>query len=622
MGIARTRIRSAGPAQRLGTETGDFGWAGEDENQYGAGATLAILVFQEVQMGIDPTVLACIDETSAEFASLQELLQRWIERVNAEAWHGQAAAEADALCAALCYHYTERGALAGNYVGHAADRWPANPQHVADRAAEIWSGYADAVGHPMLRARLHHLVWEARKRFPHARKAIEDYTEAVPRFLGMSDRSAGRCRASDCLRFAHDLAVRLSVRDLEAMVKQAMMSFVRELLDDPQAAAPGLVLEISRKLVGRHASDAAVQALLSRATGMHSLNVPVVVELLQLRIAGTQDQQERTALQRQIVEARLADAERFSGFLRVDRLNAAAIAARDYGLEDLFDDARVRMQAIRPDQLGMQSFHFDIPLRRAEIEEFSRKVLGQAQTLGQAFSALASLPAPSGTREVAQEHAKRLASEGLLSSFIPSIRINAAGPVPVTEARVHTAADNESQWHVTAMMITSVYVHHLLETVGDRFDPTTAQLTQLFTASPVITEIRAAKLAHAFRCYWSGEYDAALCLALPRIEGILREILRYHRIPILQPPQGDSRGRVTLLSTLIDRMTDAGMDSDWQAFLRLLLVDGDGGLNLRNSELHDLSDTETTPQAVALVLQAALFVTAHAHQAAAPASGS
>ncbi|MEV2248089.1 hypothetical protein [Streptomyces sp. NPDC049970] len=572
-------------------------------------------------MGIDPTVFACIDETSAEFASLQELLQRWIERVNAEAWHGQAAAEADALCVALCFHYTERGALAGSYIGHDADQWPANPQHVADSAVEIWSGYADAVGHPMLRARLHHLVWEARKRYPHARKAIEDYTEAVPRLLGMTDRSAGRCRASDCLRFAHDLAVRLSVRDLEAAAKQTMISFVRDLLDDPQAAAPGLVLEILRKLVSRQASDAAVQALLSRATGVHSQNVPVVVELLQLRIAGAQDQLERTALQRLIVEALLTDAERFSGFVRVDRLNAAAIAARDFGLEDLFDDARVRMQAITPDQLGMERFHFEFPLRRAEIEDFSQKVLGRAQTLGQAFSALASLPAPSGTREAAQEHARRLASEGLLSSFIPSIRINAAGPVPVAEARVRTAADDENEWHVTAIMITSVYVHHLLETTGDRFDPTAAQLAQLFTADPIITGIRAAKLAHAFRYYWNGEYDAALAIALPRIEGILRETLRYHHIPIVQPPQGDSRGRVTLLTTLIDRATDVGMHADWQAFLRLLLVDSDGGLNLRNSELHDLSDTETAPETVALVLLAALHVTAHAHQVAAPASG-
>ncbi|UFR07105.1 hypothetical protein KBP30_40880 [Streptomyces sp. Go40/10] len=586
-----------------------------------ADATLPILVFQEVQMGIDPTVLAWIDQTAAEFASLQELLQRWIERANAEAWQGQAAAEADALWAALCFHATERGGLAGDFIGRSAERWPANPQAVADSVVETWAGYAEAVGHPMLRARLHHLVWEARKRFPHARKAIENYTEAVPRFLSMADRSAGRCRASDCLGFAYELAVRLSARDLELTAKQAMISFVRELLDDSQEAAPGLVLEILRKLVGRHASDAAVQALLSRATSIHGGDVPVVVELLQLRIAGTQDQQERAALQRQIVEELLTDAERFPGFIRVDRLNAAAIAARDYGLEGLFDDARVRMQAIAPDQLGMESFHFEFPVRRAEIEDYSRKVLGQAQTLGQAFSALASLPAPSGTREAAQEHARSLASKGLLSSFIPSIRINAAGPVPVAEARVRTAADDESEWHVTAMMVTSVYVHHLLETVRDRFDPTTAQLAQLFTADPIITGIRAAKLAHAFRYYWSGEYDAALAIALPRIEGILRETLRYHRIPIVQPPQGDSRGRVTLLTTLIDRMTDADMHADWQAFLRLLLVDSDGGLNLRNSELHDLSDTETAPQTVALVLLAALHVTAHAHQAAAPADG-
>ncbi|MFJ3720833.1 hypothetical protein [Streptomyces sp. NPDC090057] len=280
-------------------------------------------------MGIDPTVLACIDATAAEFAPLQELLQRWIERVNAEGWQGQAAAEADALWASLSFHVTERGGLAGHFIGRGAERWPANPQAVSDGAVEIWAGYAEAVGHPMLRARLHHLVWEARKRFPHARKAIEDYTEAVPRFLGMADRSAGRCRASDCLGFAYDLAVRLNVRDLELATKQTMIGFVRDLLDDPQEAAPGLVLETFRKLVGRHASDAAVQALLARATSIHGGNAPVVIELLQLRIAGAKDPQERTVLQRQVVEALLADAERFPGFLRVDRLNAAAIAARD-----------------------------------------------------------------------------------------------------------------------------------------------------------------------------------------------------------------------------------------------------------------------------------------------------
>jgi hypothetical protein len=85
----------------------------------------------------------------------------------------------------------------------------------------------------------------------------------------------------------------------------------------------------------------------------------LVVRLLQLRIAGTQDQQELAALQRQIVEAQLAGAEQFPGFVRVDRLNAAAVVARDYGLEGLFGSARVRMQPITPNQLGMQSFHFE-----------------------------------------------------------------------------------------------------------------------------------------------------------------------------------------------------------------------------------------------------------------------
>ncbi|MFB4427078.1 hypothetical protein C5F59_039170 [Streptomyces sp. QL37] len=593
-----------------------------EENQCAAEQDHLILILSEVHVGIDPSVLAAVNEEAAEFISLQDLLQRWVRRVNAERLRGQAAVEADALWAALCFHRTERGALAGSYLGQGTDQWPANPQQVTDVAVEIWAEYADAVTHPMLAARLHHLVWEARRRFPHVRKAIQGYLEAVPRFLDLSDGAAGRSRVCDCLLFAHELAVRLSVHDLEQQARQAMTDFIRTLLDDPQNSAPGLVLEVMRSLVARQPSDSTVRTLLGEASRVHAGNTPILIDLLQLRMAGESDLERRTALQRQIITAMLDEAERLQGFVRVDRLNAAAVAARNYGLEDLFDTARLQMQAVDSDKLGLTSLRFEIPLQRAELEGFTHSVLSRAQTPAEAFGVLAGLAAPTGTREASQDYARTVASEGLLSSLIPTVRINPAGPVPVSDARVQTAADHEAQWHVTAMLITSAYVHHLLEAIGDRFDPTTTQLTHLFTARPVIPPLRANKLAQAFRYYWSGEQDAALALALPRIEGILRELLRHNHVPIVQPAQGDTRGRVTLLTTLIDRMTDVGMDADWQVFLRLLLVDSDGGLNLRNSELHDLSDSETVPQTVALVLLAALYLTAQAQQATAPTTRS
>jgi hypothetical protein len=59
-------------------------------------------------------------------------------------------------------------------------------------------------------------------------------------------------------------------------------------------------------------------------------------------------------------------------------------------------------------------------------------------------------------------------------------------------------------------------------------------------------------------------------------------------------------------------MTDAGFDPDWCDFLRLLLSDPEHGLNLRNTELHDLTD-DPQPHRVALVLAGILHLLWHAH---------
>ncbi|WP_329309662.1 hypothetical protein [Streptomyces sp. NBC_01262] len=194
------------------------------------------------------------------------------------------------------------------------------------------------------------------------------------------------------------------------------------------------------------------------------------------------------------------------------------------------------------------------------------------------------------------------------------MRINPVGPVPVAPAAVDPLANHAAQWRLVSMELKGLGIAAALDQIGEQFDPNEDTLVELLTHFPVVPPGRARKLALALPHYWRQEYTAAYALAMPRVEGLLRELLRQQDVPIVRVAQGDTRGGASLLGTLIDRMTEAGLDPDWQDFLRLLLTDGARDMNLRNGELHDLADDEPQPHRVALVLLAGLYLVTRAHQ--------
>jgi len=151
-----------------------------------------------------------------------------------------------------------------------------------------------------------------------------------------------------------------------------------------------------------------------------------------------------------------------------------------------------------------------------------------------------------------------------------------------------------------------------LERVRERFDPDEGDLTAVFAHDAIGSASKTSMLVHAFQHFWKGQDDAAVHLALPRVEHLLREIERSRNVPVISVAQGRTPGGMSQLGSLIAAMSAAGFDRNWTRSFELLLTDGEHGLNLRNEVGHGLCDCPPRHH-VALVLHAALFLLAIAH---------
>ncbi|MFD0635500.1 hypothetical protein ACFQ9X_32070 [Catenulispora yoronensis] len=152
-----------------------------------------------------------------------------------------------------------------------------------------------------------------------------------------------------------------------------------------------------------------------------------------------------------------------------------------------------------------------------------------------------------------------------------------------------------------------------LDWVWERFAPTVDDLVAVFDCPELVTASRTKMLARAFAFYGIGENDdVSVHLAVPRVEALVREILRGHGVPMLTVAKGDTNGGVLQMGTLISNMEKIGFDEDRRHSFVLTFTDGERGLNVRNDVCHGLVDCPPRP-VVALVLQAALHLLAVAH---------
>lgn len=514
-----------------------------------------------------------------------------------------AAHQRDALLAALRLRLSGTG-KAQDFTGMR----PADPlngrlaslsEATADQL-EIWSAYADAVSHPFVRGRLHHLLLVAGhgRKHDRARGAAAGYLDAAALLLPAPERR-GLARASECLRWAGDLARNFNQKDLQKRVTKDMVALVERVLAAPEDE-PGIV---ERLLEGLRAERYGITDFAERAARRYAGDVQARVGFLKL--LKVEPGPRRTDIDTQIVEAFLdaADADTNAGFRRHLLLTQAAAEARDRGLSELRERAEMALQTTDPDSLGWSCFRRELVLPRA-LFNGARAHIDAAADLRDALWRTAADVHPAMREQADDERAQ----EGLLR--IPRTRINTAGPVQVAPP-VDADDNHAAELQVLALDLLGHLTAHQLDHINQRFAPDEAELITALEHDTVLPEPRARTLAHAFGYFWLGERDAAVCIALPQVEQILRQLLRP-QVSIVSVPKGQTPGTVDQLGSLIRNMPAAGFPADWSRALELLLTDPDRGMNLRNNVCHGLIDTPPKHH-VALILQAALYLLSYAH---------
>lgn len=317
----------------------------------------------------------------------------------------------------------------------------------------------------------------------------------------------------------------------------------------------GLVYRLLQALHARRLEPDAVRSLIERACAVCDF-IQLKVAFLRLLRAMDPDPAAQKGIDRRIVTAMVADADRSTGALRLLMLTDAATVARDAGLTDLSQDVTRKIQAMRRDGLGLAALG-SVRVQLSQQELDAAAVVDQAASLAEALWQIAAASAPTGDIAFAQQAAHILMRTAPLASSIPRGRINPVGPVPVSPASSDPLASTQARFQTLNLNRRGLAIAVQLDQVRERFDPDEADLTAVFAHDAIGSASKTRMLVHAFRHYWAGQDDAAMHLALPRVEDLLREIERSRNVPVVSVAQGRTSGGMSQLGSLIAAMSAA-----------------------------------------------------------------
>ena len=561
---------------------------------------------------VDSEVADAADRAADGYLSDSQACEQLLHQLGALEAGSYDRAHADAIFAALCFRLLPDGTFHGDFAGSGPDPWPRAVAELPSEVLDLWEAYAGRVRGPALRARLHDLLAAAGAsvRHAHSRAAVSAYREAATGFLVSAGELRGQLRAVESLTRAVDIAVRMNQRDLRELVTQDMIRVADSLLGE-QVVPAGLIYQLLERLQSHRLEADAVRGRAEAACAACP-DIHLLAAFLRLLRSSYADPVTQKDIDRRIVTAMIASAEASPPMLRLLTLNDAAVQARNAGLNELFSDLARKIQGTQRADLGLvPAAPIPVQLTPAELDAALAEV-DQAADLADALWRIAGTSPPAGSTAVAEHAARALSPGAPLASSIHRGRINPAGPVPVSLAGTDGQAGVAALFQVLYLERTGLAVEAQLDRVRERFAPGEAALTAVLACKALGSESRTRMLVHAFTHFWAGEEDAAIHLALPRVEALLRQIERDRGVPVVSVPQGKTPGGVTQLGGLISAMPAAGFDENWKRSFELLLSDGESGLNLRNNVGHGLCDCPPRHH-VALALHGALHLLAITH---------
>jgi hypothetical protein len=473
---------------------------------------------------------------------------------------------------------------------------------VEDATVAFWRRAGQLCRSAVLRARLNDLCW-CRRAAPRpdlsARDAIQAYF-SLARVEG--DQHEPIWRLDDARR-SHELARQLRDADLTESAEALLLDLAAAELES-DTPAPGVSLG-ALELLADECSDANFErfdGLVATAATVFEddpWNYEGAAEIM----ARLLQPEQRPHLYGAVVSRWERAADEAGGLVGFAHRQHALELAKSFGLGEAVERLRVQLQEQDPESMGFGSVRHEGRLEG--VDEFIGFAV--AGSFVESLLRMGQYGPPSGDPDMNMAAVLEQRRVAPLQAILPRTLLGPANST-VWNAPADTPARDRydlAQTEQLRIRYSALLFLHVLRETRRRFGDPTEQELALALTTELIDATLATHLAHGVLLVLSGDYDAGTSVLLPRIEAIVRNLVRLTGQPITNEPRGETPGGVRTLGVLLDQLREL-LDEGWRRYLISALVDP-LSVNLRNRALHGLTDSVSEPEAM-IVLHVVSFL--------------
>jgi hypothetical protein len=463
-----------------------------------------------------------------------------------------------------------------------------------------WALLADQVNEARPRARLEHLLFLRRQGNggARARRAAEAYLELA---TGSPD-----IYTIDAIKVCLDLARRVRQADLVQAAIDLTCTHAASALSEDKPL-PGVAIRLLALLNGESSAPCDVDDLLQQARDKFARDVHNEDGVIRLQLERTKGRSERRAqLWSERVDAWITAAEAAEPIVGVMHFQKAVEHARSSGDRVLLERATAKMQAVRRDEMQMQSFSVEMGLPVGEIERWLQPIT-DASTWQIALVEFARFGPITGDVDNNRQLRDRTETDFPLSQLLPPVQLGGDGlpryqPTSEEDRRDYQLVKIE----VRQLQLYSTVVLEALVRVAHNALPSLDELEEHFRSNSTVPRDLASAIGRAFLRFWAGDAEGAAFTIVPRIEALARNLLLSGDAGIYQTQRQESPGQYPPLRFLLNELLKRGLDPSWHRYLHVLSTHA-AGYNYRNELSHGFLDNVGDAMA-ALLLQAATYL--------------
>jgi hypothetical protein len=392
---------------------------------------------------------------------------------------------------------------------------------------------------------------------------------------------------SIALRRAFQISRELNKPELESRCLELHLKLIGDSLTG-EDHAPGVVIPLIEDLIASQnfANNSLIKDLIDSAIAKFESDVFNTDELYELRLSIVDSSSERLEFETRRIAIWEGAAATAKGFISQMHLQRAIELAHQTGNQGEVARLRASLQSsIETSENELTAVEASIDIPKEDFDKFI-DFFCSSENLVENLTTFGTYGPLSTTQEEDIEAVQKLMAEFPLQHLFTRVLLDSDGyPIKHISTKDEklensiNANDNRKilLWGQTAIPIFSSYLSNpefLIE------------LRTFFLLSEIFDEEDAERILRAIQHYIDENWDECVHLLFPRIELILRKLLRSSGRATYREPFGSREGRHLILGEIFKGLQEM-LPSKVHRYFRKALIES-GSLNLRNRVLHGL----------------------------------